>query len=484
FPTASPEQSACFVGGTGCHDAFVTKLNAAGSALVYSTYLGGSSDDEGRAIAVDGSGNAYVTGYTLSTDFPTVSPEQSACFVVGNGCHDAFVTKLDATGSTLTYSTYLGGSNDDEGYAIAVDGSGNAYVTGYTLSLDFPTASPEQSACFGNITTCHDAFVTKLKDDGTALIYSTYLGGSNDDEGYGIAVDGSGNAYVTGYTLSLDFPTASPEQSACFGNITTCHDAFVTKLKDDGSALVYSTYLGGSSDDEGKGIAVDGSGNAYVTGYTLSTDFPTANPLRIACFVVSMGCHDVFVSMLKDDGSGLVYSTYLGGSSDDEGKAIAVDASGNVYVTGFTLSTDFLTINPLRIACFVVGMGCHDAFLAKIEPAGGGSESSGGNCFIATAAYGSYLDPHVQVLRNFRDRVLETNWAGRLFVRIYYRYSPPVAALIAKHEGLRIAARAALTPVVYAVEYPLGAGMILFVAVAGAGYSVGWRRKTCRGKLR
>jgi Beta-propeller repeat len=320
--------------------------------LSYSTYLGGSGLDDGVGIAVDSSGSAYVTGYTLSTNFPTGSPLQSS----NSGSSDAFVVKLNPSGSALVYSTYLGGSGPDVGHGIAVDSSGNAYVTGSTDSANFPTASPLQALYGGG---GGDAFVAKLNTNGSALVYSTYLGGSADDFGQGIAVDSSGNAYVTGVTLSTDFPTASPLQAFYGGG---SEDAFVAKLNPAGSALVYSTYLGSFGSDSGNGIAVDSSGNAYVTGRTNSTNFPTANPLQ----PLSGGGGDAFVSKLNPSGSALVYSTYLGGSASDEGFGIAVDSSGNAYVTGATQSTNFPTASPLQ----PLFAGGSDAFVAKLNPSG------------------------------------------------------------------------------------------------------------------
>jgi hypothetical protein len=239
------------------------------------TYLGGSGFDSGSGIAVDGAGNAYVTGQASSTNFPTTNPPQAS---FGGGAFDAFVTKINAAGSALVYSTYLGGSGDDYGNGIAVDGSGNAYVTGQTSSTNFPTTNPIQGTYGGSGGSEFpgDAFVTKINAAGSALLYSTYLGGSGDDQGNRIAVDGSGNAYVTGWTTSTNFPTANPVQANYGGS----EDAFVTKINAAGSVLVYSTYLGGNVGEQGNGIAVDGSGNAYVTGVTQSTNFPTANPLQ------------------------------------------------------------------------------------------------------------------------------------------------------------------------------------------------------------
>jgi Beta-propeller repeat len=328
--------------------------------LIYSTYLGGSGQDTGYGIAMDRSGNAYVTGYTISTNFPvTPGAFQTVCNG-GGACAspdapDAFVTKLNPSGSALIYSTYIGGTNTDYATAIAVDSSGNAYVTGVTASTDFPTMNPLQPAYGGNL----DAFLTEINPSGTALVYSTYLGGSGQDTGYGIAVDSSGNAYVTGWTSSTDFPTMNPLQATNGGGN---FDAFVAKLNTAGSALVYSTYLGGNGQDQGFGIALDGSGNAYVGGTTTSSDFPTMNPLQPA----NGGIFNAFVTKLNPTGSALVYSTYLGGSAYDYGQGIAVDNSGNAYVTGVTTSTDFPTMNPLQPTYG----GNGDAFVTKLNPTG------------------------------------------------------------------------------------------------------------------
>ena len=292
FPTASPLQAANG-GGT---DAFVAKLNAAGSALLYSTYLGGSGTDRGSGIAVDSAGNAYITGYTESTNFPTASPLQGAN---GGGGYDAFVAKLNPAGLALVYSTYLGGSGLDCGWGIAVDSAGNVYITGYTESTNFPTASPLQAA-FGGV---RDAFVAKVSATGSALLYSTYLGGSGNDYGFAIAVDSTGSAYVTGitgYTASTNFPTASPLQAANAGGM----DVFVAKLSAAGSALPYSIYLGGSGDEYGNGIAVDSAGNAYIAGYTESTNFPTASPLQAA----NGGRRDAFIAKISGLAAACTYS--------------------------------------------------------------------------------------------------------------------------------------------------------------------------------
>ena len=375
FPTASPIQAA----NGGLSDAFVTKLNAAGDALVYSTYLGGSLFEQGNGIAVDAAGNAYVMGLTNSTDFPTASPLQPT---YGGGTFDVFVTKLNAAGDALVYSTYLGGSGSEilQFGAISADASGNAYVAGSTSSTDFPTASPIQASQGGSF----DAFVTKLNTAGNALVYSTYLGGSGSDRGLAIAVDASGNAYVTGFTGSTEFPTASPIQAANGG----LSDAFVTKLNAAGDALVYSTYLGGSSSDVGYGIAVDAAGNAYVMGETDSTEFPTASPIQSALG----GFDDAFVTKLNAAGNALVYSTYLGGSAADHGAGIALDGAGRAYVTGSTYSSNFPTINAIQ----PTNAGGQYAFVTKItdEPPGTLTTTLPADSVVNGASFRAATDPN------------------------------------------------------------------------------------------
>jgi len=373
FPTLNPYQT-----DQGYCDVFVTKLSNSGNSLVYSTYLGGSINDWGFSIAVDASGAAYITGDTYSTDFPTVNPYQTY-----QGKTDVIVTKLSSDGSSLVYSTYLGGNSWDGGSSIAVDVSGAAYVTGATASPDFPTENPYQTYQGG-----YDAFITKLSSGGNSLLYSTYLGGElggcGIDEGYHIAVDASGAAYVTGFTESTDFPTENPYQTYQGGE-----DVFVTKLSIDGSSLVYSTYLGGNNSDNGRGIAVDASGAAYVTGHTFSTDFPTENPYQ-----AYQDYSDVFVTKLNSSGSSLVYSTYLGGSDYDEGSDIAVDCSGAAYVTGHTYSKNFPTLNAYQGDQDTI-----DVFITKLTTGGnslvystylGGNDvdySSGITVYAAGAAY-------------------------------------------------------------------------------------------------
>jgi hypothetical protein len=273
--------------------------------LVYSTYIGGSNPDYGYAIAVDGSGNAYVTGATYSTDYD-VTP--GAFQTTNGGSGDVFVTKLNETGTDLVYSTYIGGGGDEWGNAIAVDGSGNAYVTGTTSSPDYDvTPGAFQTTNGGG----SDVFVTKLNETGTDLVYSTYIGGSGYEVGYAIAVDGSGNAYVTGTTSSPDYDVTPGAFQTTNGGGS---DVFVTKLNETGTDLVYSTYIGGSSGEVGYAIAVDGSGNAYVTGTTSSPDYDVTPG---AFQTTKGGGADVFVTKLNATGTALVYSTYIGGSGVD-----------------------------------------------------------------------------------------------------------------------------------------------------------------------
>jgi len=352
FPSKNPLQPT----SGGNMDAFVTKLNQQGSALVYSTYLGGSAPDTSFSIAVDAKGNAYVTGYTNSSDFPTKNPLQASSGNNGNTfVADAFVAKLNPQGSALIYSTYLGGSNADESESIAIDTNFNAYIAGVTNSTNFPTKNPLQP----NIGGAQDAFVAKLNRQGSALVYSTYLGGSQYDNSSSIAVDAKGSAYLKGYTRSTNFPTKNALQSISGGS----YDNFVAKLNQQGSALVYSTYFGGSGVELGNGIAVDANGNTYVTGSTTSTDFPTKNPLQPNIG----GNYDAFVAKLNQQGA-LIYSTYLGGSEEDRGNSIVVDAKGNIYLTGFTYSNNFPTKHPLQPTNYDFSNNTDTAFVTKITP--------------------------------------------------------------------------------------------------------------------
>ena len=293
FPTSAGAFDTSF---NGVADAFVTKLQWNGAALVYSTYLGGAGSDSARAIALDADGGAYVGGTTDSTDFPTTPGAFDTTY--GGGDYDAFATRLDAQGAALPYSTFLGGTASDIAFGIAVDIAGEAYVTGETSSRDFPTtAEAFDTTSNGSF----DAFVTKIDRTGATLVYSTYLGGGNLDIALGIAVDGAGSAYVTGGSPSFDFPITR----GAFDTLNDgSFDAFVTKLDPTGAALQYSTFLGGTGEDSGRRIALDSSGNAYVTGYTYATDFPTTpasfDPAQNGArdsFVSTINAHDPLVSI-------------------------------------------------------------------------------------------------------------------------------------------------------------------------------------------
>ncbi|MEW5794844.1 MAG: SBBP repeat-containing protein [Candidatus Zixiibacteriota bacterium] len=315
-------------------DAFVTKLNAAGDGVLYSTYIGGSGEENVGEIAVDNGGNAYIVGYTESADFPVMDALQP----FSGGTLDGFVAKLSDLGNTLVYSTYIGGDQPEYCWDIALDATYNAYIVGYTASENFPIEGAYQNSTNGN----GDAFLAKIIASGDALAYSTYLGGNGTDEGMGIAVDQYGNTYVTGITSSLDFPTKNAFQSTCDGG----QDAFVTKLNSSGSDIVYSTYIGGSSQDcGGRDIGVDSNYNVSVVGTTRSADLPTRNAHQYAH---AGGFDDAFLARFDSAGSGLVYSTYLGGSGGDNGECLAIDSRGNVYVAGYTQSVNFPLLRPYQ----------------------------------------------------------------------------------------------------------------------------------------
>lgn len=327
--------------------------------ILFSTYLGGTDDDAGNAIALDTSGNIYITGYSYSINFPTEFPYQSTY----NGGKDAFITKISENGN-LIYSTYLGGSGTDIGNGIAADKNGNAYVTGYTYSVDFPRYSPLFNENAGKC----DVFVAKFDSSG-GIVYSTYLGGSSFDIGYGIAVDKFGNAYITGRAGGPDFPTVSAIYNYSGGEFIG--DAFITKIRATGKSIVYSTYLGGTNEDTGKGIAVDTAGNVYITGWTYSDDFPTKKAIDETFnggggLIEVEGTGDVFVTKIKRTGKGLDFSTYLGGIHDDVGECITVDKYGNVYITGRTYSDDFPTTSAIDES----SNGGFDAFVTKIRASG------------------------------------------------------------------------------------------------------------------
>ncbi|MBI1852007.1 MAG: SBBP repeat-containing protein [Planctomycetes bacterium] len=334
----------------GFRDVFVSKLDAAGTTLEYSTYLGGSDEDYGYAIAVDANGYVAVVGTTKSGDFPAISSFQSNL----RGDHDAFAAKLSPDGSSFVFSTYIGSDDYDNGTGVAMDSAGGVIVVGNTWSDTFPTKSPMQPTYGGGL---FDGFVAKLRSDSGVLVWSTFLGGESLESCEGVTVDSSRNVWVCGYTDSDGFPCKNAFQKDRAG----ADDAFVTEIKADGQSMIFSTYVGGGDSDEAHGIALDPEKNAYVTGLTYSADFPT-----IDGYQTGQGGADAFVSKVKYDGSELVYSTHIGGSSDDFGDAIAVDRYGNAFVAGHTASADF----PMRHPLYATRGVADDAFVTMLSATG------------------------------------------------------------------------------------------------------------------
>ena len=351
-------------------DVFVTKLNPTGNAVLFSTFIGGAGSDVAGDIALDGAGNILITGVTTSPSapanatFPTVNAVQAA---FGGGLTDGFALKLNPTGDTLLYSTYLGGAGDDLAFKLAVDAAGNAYITGASRSngvAAFSTANAFQANNNGDA----DAFLTQLSADGV-LLYGTYFGGSQFDSGNDIQVDNAGNVYITG---DVDSAPDSPipfaiTPGALQPNFGGVRDAFVVRLNPGAATpaaqLLYSSYFGGNGLDSGDAIGLDSAGNIYIAGDTESTNLTTVN----AAQPTFGGVRDTFVTKLNAAGTALVYSTYLGGSQSDSTDSIAIDSAGNAYVAGETLSaTDYPTVNPLQ----AYGGGDRDAFAAMLNPNG------------------------------------------------------------------------------------------------------------------
>lgn len=324
-------------------DAFIVKLDADGGSLVYATYLGGQQWDECLGIAVDANGNAHVTGWTRSSDFPTTP---AAYDISHNGYFDAFVVKLNADGTALTYATYLGAGGSDRAGAIVVDSDGNATVAGATSSDDFPTTPGAFDPALDG---AGDSFVARLMADGSALVFSTLLGGSDSEGTLDIALDSLAQPVVAGITWSDDFPTTPGAFDPTFNGSGPQYsgDAFVTKLNGNGSGLLFSTYLGGYNGDcdFGCALAVDPQDTVFVTGNTSSPNFPTTPDAYSPGYNGGAidGCCDAFVTRLNATGTGLIYSTFLGGADWDEGFGIAVDQAANAIVTGRTSSADFPT---------------------------------------------------------------------------------------------------------------------------------------------
>jgi Beta-propeller repeat len=364
FPTDSQFQAL-----SGESDIFVTKLNAAGDDIVFTTFIGGGKSDQSGGIAIDISGNIYVNGATYSNDFPTLNPYQgthSDVFTDGiiyntDGC----VTKLSSDGSQLLYSTYLGGWYPDVCTDILVDDAGNCYVGGLTYAANFPPAlfpSPFHASipvAVGG----YDGFVTKFNATGEDVLFSIYVGGSLDDEIADIDLDNDGNVWITGTTSSRNFPTVNPFQAYINGPAgTDLPDAFVTKISSAGTTFLYSTYLGGLSTDYGRQIVVNGNG-VYVAGATKSIDFPTLNPIQF-----DQAYSDIFVTKLTLDGGALEYSTYVGGNSTDDLICLAVDLHGEAFIAGYTYSGNFPVRFPFQSALAYPGR--QDGYFARISASG------------------------------------------------------------------------------------------------------------------
>ena len=345
-------------GGGIRSDVAVTKLNNDGTALIYSTYIGGNLDDIGYELHVDINNDVYLTGIAYSANFPTTSGVIQSS--PSGGTVDAFICKLNSTGTNLLYSTFLGGYGADAAFSITVDNLGNAYIAGTTSAFDFPVTS---GAFQNTLNPGTDAFISIINSTASALLYSTYLGGNGGEYAYSIALDSSGNFYVTGYTAANNFPVSTNAYQVTLGGGL---DVFVSKFNSSG-ALVYSTYLGGSLDDWGYAIAVDNIGNAYVTGYTQSSDFDTTSFAYQTTKDISS---DVFISKLNSTGTDLIYSTYLGGDGQEVGRDIFVDNFGNAYVCGVTTSSNFdVTTNAYQASNGGPFLSA-DAFITKINSSG------------------------------------------------------------------------------------------------------------------
>lgn len=347
FPVAGTQRNL----NLGGFDVFVSKFSATGRELLYSTYLGGNSNDRGFHLAVDTNGCAVVVGQTFSINYPISKPFQAN---YGGGERDGFITKLSPDGASLVFSSYVGGSGSDDLTCVAVDPAGNIYAGGDSSSTNFPVLKPLQAANRGNF----DAVALKLTSEGVP-VYATYLGGSGPfDSAIGIAVNGAGEVFFTGYTSSPNFPLVAPIQFRFAGG----YDAFLCKFNAEGSGLLYSTLLGGSADDVGRSLAIDTEGNAYVAGDTFSTNFPTIKPMQPA----NAGRRDVFVAKVNPVGTALVFSTYFGGSGEELG-ALSLDAANNIYLVGLTTSTNLPQLHSMQP---VFGGGTWDAFVTKINPDG------------------------------------------------------------------------------------------------------------------
>lgn len=392
----------------GSINGFVSKINASGTALEFSTYIGSASHSEGlKDIAIDAAGNSYVAGWTHSMDYPTT---EGAFDREMNGSDGAVITKLNSNGSELLFSTYLDGFDKETVWAIEVDESNNVYVAGITTSYDFPVTS---GAFDESTDSSQDIFISKLNSSGSSLRFSTFLGGSGIDECYDICLDESNNVYISGNTDSPEFPITA---GAFCKSLSGYMDGFVSKLSSNGKNLIFSSFLGGSKKENVFGIDIDNEQNVYVTGITLSDDFPITPAAYDTSFskysedqpdpsdlpsksnkTLDENKYDIFVSKLNSTGSILVYSTYLGGNGNDYGTYLAVDEEGNAYITGYTESNNY----PTTSGAFDRGYnGLYDVFVSKLSPDGtrliyssyyGGSGDDIGYKTVVTSAGRVYI---------------------------------------------------------------------------------------------
>lgn len=414
FPVTAGAYNMSFSGGSGiisavCSDAFVFKLNASGTALLYATYIGGANNEEGGGIAINSAGEAYITGYTKSSGFPVTAGAYDVTYNGAGNYHDAFFLKLNGAGSALLYSTFLGGSlHNDNGNAVCINSSGDAVIAGNTSSANFPVTAGAYQVAHGGAS---DVFICQISPSGNGpadLIYSTFIGGSAAENAYGLKLTSAGEPVACGYSQSLNFPvtTGSPLLTHSGSN-----DAVLIKLNSSGSQLLYSTYLGGTEAEIAKDVFIDNTGHVYLTGYTASPDFPvtqgaydTSHNGGSARTVIKS---DVFVTKVNLQGNGMadiLYSTFVGGTENEGGSGIAVNNKGEVFVSGTTSSPDFPVTScayDLSYNATAASNGSQDLFLIKL------------NSTFSYLQYGTfiggldadYADPQVELFGECKDQV-------------------------------------------------------------------------------